>query len=143
MKSFVLKKQDLISIQPTAIHIDITNEHKLGRVASQIALFLRGKHKPSYTPNLLCGDKVVVTNVSKLQCTTKYKSYFKHTGYAGGIKEITYDDALKKDACFPLLMAIKRMLNKSKLRKLMLRNLYLFESESENINGFQLKKISV
>lgn len=133
MKSFTLKQQDLPSLRKNAILLDVSKQDvkELGRLASQIALFLRGKHKPQYTPHLLCGDDVIVTNVAEIRCTTRNKSYYKHTGYPGGIKEMTYEEAVKKDVCYPLFMAVKRMLRKSKLRKLMLRNLHLIPHDLE------------
>ncbi len=141
----MLKKSQLTESghENTAIHINVDGKLTLGRLASEIALLLRGKRSPKYTPHMLCGKKVVVTNVQHLQCTTKYKSYFRHTGYAGGIREMTYDEALQKDPCFPLKMAVTRMLNKSKLRKLMLNNLYLFAADPLNLNGMKLEKIGV
>ena len=64
----------------------------LGRLAAQVAILLRGKHKPYFTPNLDCGDYVVVINADKVKLTGKKltdKKYFKHTGWIGGIKETT------------------------------------------------------
>jgi large subunit ribosomal protein L13 len=69
----------------------------LGRLAVIIANILRGKHKPSFTPHVDCGDHVVVINADKVRLTgnkLKAKTYYKHTGYAGGIKAVTADKVL-------------------------------------------------
>jgi len=138
MKSFMLTET-----QTNGKHFHITGKVHMGRLATQIAIILRGKHKTTYTPNVLCGDKVVVTNVKNVVCTTKNKVYYHHTSHPGGLVTTSYEDMLKKDVCLPLFMAVKRMLNKSKLRKLMLRNLYLFADENHTLNGYSLQKIEV
>ena len=88
----------------------------VGRVATIIANILRGKHKPSFTPHVDCGDHVIVINADKVKFTGKKltdKIYYKHTGYAGGLKEVTADKIL--DGRFPervLEKAVERMLPK-------------------------------
>ena len=88
----------------------------VGRLAVIVANHLRGKHKPSFTPHVDCGDHVVVVNVEKVRFTGNKrgeKTYYKHTGYAGGIKAITADKVL--DGRFPervLEKAVERMLPK-------------------------------
>lgn len=79
--------------------------HVMGRLASRIATLLRGKHKPVYTPHVLCGDKIIVINAAGLvltgnKCTDKL--YYKHTGYMGGLRTITYDKVMDRDPTFPL-----------------------------------------
>ena len=102
----------------------------VGRVASLIANILRGKHKPSYTPHIDCGDNVVVINADKVRFTGKklgQKVYYKHTGYAGGIKGITAAKVL--DGKFPervLEKAVERMIPRGPLGRDQMRALHLY-----------------
>ena len=103
----------------------------VGRVASIIANILRGKHKPSYTPFIDCGDNVVVINADKVRFTgrkTAQKVYYKHTGYAGGIKGITAAKVL--EGRFPervLEKAVERMVPRGPLGRQQMRNLRIFK----------------
>ena len=91
----------------------------LGRLASVLAMRLRGKHKPSFTPNMDCGDHVIVINAEKVKLTggkRTAKTYYWHTGYPGGIKERTADKIL--DGRFPervLSKAVERMIPRGPL----------------------------
>jgi len=102
----------------------------VGRAASIIANILRGKHKPSYTPHVDCGDNVIVIDADKVKFTGKKmtdKVYYKHTGYAGGIKETTPAKIL--DGRFPervLEKAIERMIPRGPLGRDQMRNLRVF-----------------
>ncbi len=102
----------------------------VGRVASIIANILRGKHKPSFTPHIDCGDNVVVINADKVRFTgrkTQQKVYYKHTGYAGGIKGITAAKVL--EGRFPervLEKAVERMIPRGPLGRQQMRNLRVF-----------------
>ena len=103
----------------------------VGRVASIIANILRGKHKPSFTPHIDCGDNVVVINADKVRFTGKklgQKVYYKHTGYAGGIKGITAGKVLEGQ--FPervLEKAVERMIPRGPLGRQQMRNLRIFK----------------
>ncbi|MBW8744543.1 MAG: 50S ribosomal protein L13 [Sphingomonas sp.] len=103
----------------------------VGRVASIIANILRGKHKPSFTPHIDCGDNVIVINADKVRFTGKkldQKVYYKHTGYAGGIKGITAGKVL--DSKFPervLEKAVERMVPRGPLGRQQMRNLRIFK----------------
>ena len=103
----------------------------VGRVASIIANILRGKHKPSFTPFIDCGDNVIVINADKVRFTGKkldQKVYYKHTGYAGGIKGITAGKVL--DGRFPervLEKAVERMVPRGPLGRQQMRNLRIFK----------------
>ena len=103
----------------------------VGRVASIIANILRGKNKPSYTPHIDCGDNVIVINADKVRFTGKkldQKVYYKHTGYAGGIKGITAGKVL--DGRFPervLEKAVERMVPRGPLGRQQMRNLRIFK----------------
>jgi large subunit ribosomal protein L13 len=103
----------------------------VGRVASIIANILRGKHKPSFTPHMDCGDNVIVINAEKVRFTGKkasQKIYYRHTGYAGGIKEARADKVL--EGRFPervLEKAVERMIPRGPLGRQQMRNLRLFK----------------
>ncbi|MET0361083.1 MAG: 50S ribosomal protein L13 [Sphingobium sp.] len=102
----------------------------VGRAATIIANLLRGKHKTSFTPHVDCGDNVIVINADKVRFTGKKltdKVYYKHTGYAGGIKEVTAQKVL--EGRFPervLEKAIERMIPRGPLGRQQMRNLRLF-----------------
>jgi len=101
----------------------------LGRLATQIATVLKGKNKVDYIPHLDNGDYVVVTNCDKFKVTWNKmtdKIYYKHTGYLGGLKEISLEDLLRKKPTKALEFAVNGMLPKNKLRKGMLSRLKLF-----------------
>ena len=96
----------------------------LGRVASQIAVYLRGKHKPNYTPHVDCGDNVIVINASKVKLSGdkwKNKKYIRHTGYPGGQRSLSAEELFKKNPTKLVENAVKGMLPKNKLGS----NLYL------------------
>jgi len=102
----------------------------VGRMASIVANILRGKHKPSFTPHVDCGDNVIIINADKVRFTgnkLKDKVYYKHTGYAGGIKGITAGKVL--EGRFPervLEKAIERMIPHGPLGRAQMRNLRIF-----------------
>ncbi len=102
----------------------------LGRMASQIALILRGKHKPSFTPHMDCGDNVVVINAGKVKLTGKKlkdKIYYRHTGYPGGIKERRAGEIL--EGKYPervVQKAIERMIPGGPLGRRQLKNLRVY-----------------
>jgi len=102
----------------------------VGRLASTVANILRGKHKPSFTPHVDCGDNVIIINAGKVKFTGKKltdKVYYKHTGYAGGIKETTPAKIL--EGRFPervLEKAIERMIPRGPLGRQQMRNLRIF-----------------
>jgi large subunit ribosomal protein L13 len=119
--STVVKKWHLIDAEGLVV----------GRVASLIANILRGKHKPSFTPHIDCGDNVIVINADKVRFTGKkldQKVYYKHTGYPGGIKGITAGKVL--DSRFPervLEKAVERMIPRGPLGRQQMRNLRIFK----------------
>mgnify|MGYP001864182851 FL=1 len=102
----------------------------LGRVASQVASILRGKHKPTYTPHCDAGDYVVVINTDKMILTGNKmtdKSYYRHSGYPGGLKKTSYKDLMKDKSDFVLEKAVKGMLPKNSLGKQMFRKLKVYK----------------
>ena len=102
----------------------------LGRLASQIALRLRGKHKPTFTPHIDCGDNIVVINADKVVLTGNKranKNYFWHTGYPGGIRSRTADKVLSSR--YPervLIKAVERMISRSPLGRQQMRKLHVY-----------------
>ncbi len=105
------------------------NWETLGRLATKIAVILKGKNKVSFAPHLDNGDYIVVTNCDKFKATWKKltdKMYYTHTGYLGGLKEISLENLLIKKPTKALEFAVNGMLPKNKLRKWMLSRLKLF-----------------
>ncbi len=102
----------------------------LGRMAAEIAKILRGKHKPSFTPHMDCGDNVIVVNAEKVKVTgnkLKQKKFFWHTGYPGGIKERTLGDTLS--GRFPeraIIKAVERMITRGPLGRQQMSNLRVY-----------------
>ena len=104
----------------------------LGRLATEIANILNGKRKVDYLPNVDGGDFVVVTNSDGVIVTgnkRKDKKYFRHTGYVGGIKEITFEEQIKKDSRKTIERAVYGMLPKNKLRARMMKRLLIYEND--------------
>ena len=101
----------------------------LGRLASRIALVLRGKHKPIYTPHIDTGDYVIVINADKVATTGKKideKIYYRHSGYPGGLRERTLREQLDKAPTEPIRLAVKGMLPKNKLGRQMIEKLKVY-----------------
>ena len=101
----------------------------LGRLACRIAVLLRGKDKPYFTPHLDCGDFVVVTNAAKVRLTgdkLNQKTYFSHSGYPGGAKLVPVKRLLEKRPSQVLWLAVKRMLAKNRLRAKQLVRLRIY-----------------
>ncbi|MEK6450951.1 MULTISPECIES: 50S ribosomal protein L13 [Myroides] len=98
----------------------------LGRLASKVAVLLRGKHKPSYTPHVDCGDNVIVINAEKINLTGNKlddKTYIRHTGYPGGQRSLTAKVMQEKNPALLIEKAVKGMLPKNKLGAQLFRNL--------------------
>lgn len=105
----------------------------VGRLASQIANIIRGKHKADFTPHVNGGDKVIVLNASKVRFTGKKlneKKYVRHTGFPGGQRSRTAREMLEKKPTEVLRNAVKGMLPKNKLQKPFLHNLFIYEGDT-------------
>lgn len=105
------------------------NDKVLGRMASEVARRLRGKHKPEFTPHMDTGDYIVIVNAAKVRVTgnkAKGKIYYNHSGYIGGLKEITFEKLLAKSPEQVIQRAVKGMLPKGPLGRDMLRKLKIF-----------------
>lgn len=126
MKTFSLRKED---VKKDWFIVD-AQDVVLGRLAAIIATRIRGKHKPTYTPHVDCGDHIIVINADKVRITGKKredKVYYRHTGYPGGIKSATADEVLSGK--FPervLKKAVERMLPKGPLGRQVFTNLRVY-----------------
>ena len=101
----------------------------LGRLASQIAHVLRGKHKPIYSPSVDCGDHIIVVNADKIKVTGRrldQKIYYRHSGYPGGLKQITLRHLLAKYPTRAITFAVKGMLPKNKLGRKMIKKMKVY-----------------
>ncbi len=124
-KSFTLKKDD---IDKKWWVIDATDV-VVGRLATEVATLLKGKHKPTYTPTQECGDFVVITNAEKIKFTgNKWnaKKYYWHTNHIGGLKERSAKEQLEKHPELIVMEAVKGMLPKSSQGKRLLTNLKVY-----------------
>ncbi|SEA08200.1 LSU ribosomal protein L13P [Desulfuromusa kysingii] len=125
MSTLVAKEQDIIRDWFVVDLEDVV----LGRAATEIARVLRGKHKPIYTPSVDTGDFVVVLNADKIRLTGNKmadKKYYHHTGFQGGIKEISAEKLLQKKPEMLVETAVKGMLPKNKLGRKMFRKLKVY-----------------
>lgn len=112
--------------------VDASNK-VLGRLASQIAKYLRGKHKPEYTPHADAGDYIIVINASQIKVTgnkAQDKIYYHHSGYPGGIKETSFNKLLCKDPTRIIELAVKGMLPKNPLGRAMLSKLKVYADKT-------------
>ena len=112
--------------------VDAENQ-TLGRLAAKIAPILRGKHKPTYTPHLDCGDFVIVINADKVRVTGRkldQKYYYRYSGYPGGLKSISLRDQLAKHPERVVEAAVKGMLPKNSLGRQMFKKLKVYAGES-------------
>jgi len=125
MKSYMAKPG---SVESKWLLVDAEGQ-VFGRLATQVAILLKGKHKPEYTPHVNTGDHVIVVNVDKLVFTGKkleQKMHRRHTGFVGGLKEIPYGVMMEKKPEFLFMNAVRRMLPKNKLGRQMLTNLRVY-----------------
>ncbi len=122
--------------------IDAENK-PLGRVASEVAKLLKGKHKPTYTTHLDCGDNVIVLNSDKIILTgnkLNQKVYRHHSGYVGGMKETPYKDLMANNSDKALLLAVKGMLPKNSLGRTLLTNVRVFKGNEHNLQAQKPEK---
>lgn len=125
MKTYMAKGE---TVQRDWYVID-AQDQVLGRMASQVAAVLRGKHKPVFTPHVDCGDHVIVINADKIVMTGNkldQKKYYHHSGYVGGLKETSYRDLIARKPEFVIYEAVRRMLPKGPLGRKMLTKLRVY-----------------
>ncbi|OOB77339.1 MAG: 50S ribosomal protein L13 [Epulopiscium sp. Nuni2H_MBin003] len=131
------------NVQKEWFIVDATGQ-TVGRLASQVAMVLRGKHKPTFTPHVDCGDHVIIVNAEKIVFTGKkldQKLYRHHSGYAGGLKEVKAKDMLNKHPERILMHAIKGMLPKNSLGRKILTNVRIYAGEEHNHEAQQPKEL--
>ena len=107
----------------------------LGRLSSQVAAILRGKHKPTYTPHVDTGDHVIIVNAAKVRLTGRkldQKKYYHHTGYPGGLKETTYRRLLETKPEFAIYESIRRMMPKGPLGRQLLKTVRIYAGPTHN-----------
>lgn len=131
MKTFVAKPE---SVKRDWFVVDATDK-TLGRLATEIARRLRGKHKAEYTPHVDTGDYIVVVNAEKVVVTgnkTTDKMYYSHTGFPGGLKEISFDKLQAKKPEMIIESAVKGMLPRGPLGRAMFRKLKVYAGAEHN-----------
>lgn len=118
----------------------------LGRLASVVAMVLRGKHKTNFTPHADCGDNVVIINAEKINLTGKKwadKTYISHSGYPGGQKAITAENLLKKKPTAMVEKAVRGMLPKNRLGRALFTNMYVYEGANHHQEAQKPKQIKL
>ena len=142
MKTQVAKKEE---VTRDWYLVDVDNK-VLGRVATQIANVLRGKNKPTFTPSVDTGDFVIVANAEKIALTgTKFadKTYYSHSGYVGGLKEISAGKLIEKKPEELLKKAVKGMLPKNKLARHMLKKLKIYAGDAHPHSAQNPKNLNI
>ena len=125
MKTFMLRKED---VEHKWYVIDAENQI-LGKVAEKAAYVLKGKHKPTYTPHVACGDNVIIINAEKVRLTgdkLDKKVYYNHSGYPGGLRERTARTMQEKYPVEMVERAVKGMLPKNRLGRQIYRQLFVY-----------------
>jgi large subunit ribosomal protein L13 len=118
----------------------------LGRLATRVASVLRGKHKPTFTPHLDTGDHVVIVNAEKIRLTgdkLHKKTYYRHSGYPGGLKSETAEDVLQRKPAALVERAVKGMLPKNSLGKQMGRKLNVYAGPSHPHKAQQPQPLTI
>ena len=131
MKTYMAKPED---VERKWYVVDAT-DLVLGRLASQVAAVLRGKNKPTFTPNVDTGDHVIIVNCAKVRLTGKkleQKMYRYHTGYIGGLKETQYKKLMAEKPEFAVFNAVKGMLPKNSLGRKMIKKLRVYAGPEHN-----------
>ncbi|MCL0088358.1 50S ribosomal protein L13 [Dehalococcoidia bacterium] len=126
MKTYSTKASDI----KRDWHVIDASGRTLGRLATEVARLLRGKHKPMYAPHLDTGDYVIVVNAGKVRVTgnkSSQKTYWRHTGYPGGIKSITFEKLMDAHPTRVIEHAVRGMLPKNPLGRAMFRKLKVYE----------------
>ena len=138
------------SAKPTEVtrkwYVIDASEVALGRLSTEVATRLMGKQKPMYTPHIDCGDYIIVINSDNLKVTGKKlldKKYYRHTGYPGGIKELSLEEKIEKDSRQVIEAAVRGMLPANKLRDGRLARLKVYTDDQHNHQAQQPEKISL
>ncbi len=139
-----ITKKELAQKSRNWVHID-AKKAVLGRLASKAAILLRGKNKRFFEPSVDCGDFVIVTNASDVRLSgskSETKTYFRHSGYAGGAKVIPFKLQLDRDPRKVIAAAVKGMLPATKLRQHQMRRLKIYAGDSHPHAAQKVEEIS-
>lgn len=142
MKTYSLKIND---VQKKWYIVDAEGK-TLGRLASQLAAILRGKHKPTYTPYMDMGDNVIVVNAEKIQLTGRkadQKLYYRHSGYPGGLKVTSFSDMIEKKPERVITLAVKGMLPHNRLGRKILNHLKVYSGSEHPHEGQNPEKLEL
>jgi large subunit ribosomal protein L13 len=142
MKTFAAKPQEVLH----GWYLVNAEGKVLGRLAAQLAARLRGKHKPEYTPHVDTGDFIVVVNASKIRVTGKKaldKTYYRHTGYPGGLRETNFAKLQARHPDRVLEKAVKGMLPKGPLGYAMLKKLKVYAAGTHPHSAQQPKSLEI
>lgn len=142
MKTFIAKPAE---VKRDWFLLDATDQ-VLGRLATEVARRLRGKHKPEYTPHTDTGDYIVVVNAEKIKVTgrkTTDKMYYRHTGYPGGIKETSFEKMIEKTPAKVIEIAVKGMLPRGPLGRQMYRKLKVYAGAEHKHSAQQPQKLEL
>ena len=142
MKTFSAKNE---SVRRDWFVVDAENQ-VLGRLASEIARRLKGKHKPEYTPHVDTGDYIVVVNAEKVAVTgnkTTDKIYYRHSGHPGGIKQVSFREMIEKHPTRVIENAVRGMLPKNKLGRAMLSKLKIYAGAEHTHQAQQPRKLEI
>lgn len=143
MKTYVPKQGEV----QKSWHLIDAEGKVLGRVAVEAAKLLRGKHKPSYTPYLDCGDHVVIINADKVRVTgtkNEDKMYYRHSGYPGGLKELTYREMVERQPARAMELAVTGMLPHNRLGRKLARHFRVYagaehDQAAQNPQPYEVK----
>jgi large subunit ribosomal protein L13 len=142
MKTFVAKEHEI----EKRWHLIDAEDKVLGRLASEIAVILRGKHKPIFTPHMDAGDYVVVVNADKVILTgnkLEKKIYYHHSGYVGGLKETTVKEMLLRKPENLIKLAVKGMLPKNSLGRRQLTKLKIYAGQDHPHQAQKPQKLEI
>ncbi len=142
MKTFMLRKED---VEHKWYVIDAENQI-LGKVAEKAATYLKGKHKPTYTPHLACGDNVIIINAEKVKLTGNKlsdKMYYNHSGYPGGLRERNAKTMIEKYPVEMVERAVKGMLPKNRLGRQIFRQLFVYAGSEHKHEAQKPERLEV
>jgi large subunit ribosomal protein L13 len=142
MKTFMLKKQD---IERKWFVIDAEGQ-VLGKVAEKAATVIRGKHKPTYTPHIACGDNVIIINAEKVKLTGNKlndKMYYNHSGYPGGLRERNAKTMIERYPVEMVERAVKGMLPKNRLGREMFGQLFVYAGNEHKHEAQKPERLEV
>lgn len=141
--SYKTKSANKATVQKEWYVVDATDQ-VLGRMCAQVAKVIRGKHKPSYTPHVDCGDKVIIINAEKVKLTGKKmtdKLYVRHTGYPGGQRFTSPEELLAKHPTRIIENAIKGMIPKNRLGSQVMKNVFVYAGPEHSQDAQKPKEL--